>query len=168
MFLCFPFDEEFHFDSDHIDRMSGIEDLGFRVNDYNYLRSLGFSTVGQLLEKDGWYYFNLPRHSLRKFERFIRRLDTLGFRVKDASAEQYPDLEQYFEMFRQAEAIEFAAEMERQSRPETAKETGCAGADEYLIYERTIQSCQNMNRCGGSCRATEVSFCNCHLNALRK
>lgn len=94
MFLFFPYDEEFYFDSDHIDKTSGIEDLGFRVNDYNYLRSLGFSTVGQLLEKDGWYYFNLPRHSLRKFERFIRRLDTLGFRVKDASAEQYPNLEQ--------------------------------------------------------------------------
>ena len=120
MFLYFPYDEEFHFDSDHIDKTSGIEDLGLRVNDYNYLRSLGFSTVGQLLEKDGWYYFNLPRHSLRKFERFIRRLDTVGFRVKDASAEQYPDLEQYFEMFRQAEAIESAAEMERLRREDRA------------------------------------------------
>ena len=120
MFLFFPYDEEFYFDSDHIDKTSGIEELGFRVNDYNYLRSLGFSTVGQLLEKDGWYYFNLPRHSLRKFERFIRRLDTLGFRVKDASAEQYPDLEKYFEMFRQAEAIESAAEMERLRREDRA------------------------------------------------
>ena len=120
MFLFFPYDEEFYFDSDHIDETSGIEDLGFRVNDYNYLRSLGFSTVGQLLEKDGWYYFNLPRHSLRKFERFIRRLDTLGFRVKDASAEQYLDLEQYFEMFRQAEAIESAAELERLRREDRA------------------------------------------------
>ena len=30
------------------------------------------------------------------------------------------------------------AEARRQSRPETAKEIGCAGADEYLIYERKI------------------------------
>jgi hypothetical protein len=121
MVMFFLNDEDFYFNSDHIDSASGIEDLGFRVNDYNYLRSLGFSTVGQLLEKDGWYYFNLPRHNIRKFERFIMRLDKLGFRVKGASTEEYPDLAQYFEMFRKAEAEEFAAEQKRLEREDRAE-----------------------------------------------
>lgn len=121
MIMYCPYEEDFYFDSDHIDVTSGIEDLGFRVSDYNYLHSLGFSTVGQLLEKDGWYYFNLPRHNIGKFERFITRLDRIGFRVKGASSEDYPDLEQYFVMFRKAEEEERAAERKQLEREDRAE-----------------------------------------------
>lgn len=49
-----------------------------------YLKSLGFQTIGQLLEYDGWYYFNLPHQSIHTFERFILALDKHGFRLKGA------------------------------------------------------------------------------------
>ena len=111
----------YYFDDSITDETSGIEDLDLRVADYKYLHSLGFETIGQLLEHDGWYYFNLPRHSLRALEAFFVALDNLGFRLKDASKEEYPDLDNYIMMFRQAEKEEQAAELKRLEREDRAE-----------------------------------------------
>ena len=108
-------DNGYYFDDSITDETSGIEDLDLRVADYKYLHSLGFETIGQLLEHDGWYYFNLPRHSLRALEAFFVALDNLGFRLKD----------NYIMMFRQAEKEEQAAELkwlEREDRAERRRQ----------------------------------------------
>lgn len=107
-----------------IDATSGIEELDLSVLRYNYFKRLGFQTVGQLTEKDGWFFFNQPTHSLLTLIELVEKLDAFSFRLADCSRERYPMLEPYISIYQKAERewwTQTIAEEEKMLRAERRK-----------------------------------------------
>lgn|SRR5574344_729202 len=111
----------YYIDDSVTDETSDIADLDLSVSDYNYYRKLGFRTIGQLISKDSWYFFNMDAFSFRRFERLIRTLDKFGFRLRDCSKEKHPSIEPIVASFWEEDRKRSAMELE-QLRLEVTRE----------------------------------------------
>jgi len=86
-----------------VDENSGIEELDLSVYRYNYLKRLDFQTISQVIEKDGWFFFNQPQHSFRTLVELVEKLEELGFRLADCGRDRYPTIEPYLAIYNEAE-----------------------------------------------------------------
>ncbi|NCC02135.1 MAG: hypothetical protein EOM34_15980 [Clostridia bacterium] len=107
------YDDKYYIDTSITDETSDIADLDLSVSDYNYYRKLGFRTIGQLISKDCWYFFDMDAFSFRRFERLIRTLDELGFRLRDCSKEKHPSIEPVIASFWEEDRKRSAMELEQ-------------------------------------------------------
>lgn len=122
-------------DTSIVDETSDIADLDLSVSDYNYYRKLGFRTIGQLISKDSWYFFNMDAYSFRRLERLIRTLDEFGFRLRDCSKEKYPSVEPIIELFWKEDRIRSAMELE-QLRLEVTREQSRIRSRRYRARQK--------------------------------
>lgn len=86
-----------------VDENSGIEELDLSVYRYKYLKRLDFQKIGQVTEKEGWFFFNQQQHSFRTLVELVEKLDVLGFRLAYCGHDQYPTIEPYLAIYHEAE-----------------------------------------------------------------
>ena len=133
-----------YIDNSITDETSDIADLDLSVSDFNYYRKLGFQTIGQLIAKGSWFFFNQQVYSFRRFERLIRTLDEFGFRLCDCSKGQFPTIEPIIESFWREDRRRSEAEL-AQLRLEVTREQSRIRSRRYRERQKERKTIMSAN-----------------------
>lgn len=86
-------------------RLWNLDELDLRVFTHNQLKKGGIISVGQLLDKEVQFFFDLNPFSRKMFREVVERLDECGLRLKGYSEAEYSSIEPCIDRFIELENI---------------------------------------------------------------